>query len=288
MVSVVLHQSNKSWTEAFGTPAKPGRLSLQKTRRSTASRRSASPVSREAEPGRCEGHHEGPLRPRGDGRKRKRAHRPCSDAESAGRQAGADRRRHRPRGTAAASSLFYVLRLWLLRLDSLTNYSVAPESKLESDLYPWPSWSFFNKRRTKKALDLSPNLSGGVGSNPTGCTLVEGPIGATVARQIPVLKVTRSNRVSVTTGHRRYTTQACRRNTKKEKRQRNQENMRKFKKGAPPTARGGGGKKKTMSRKKLTLKAQAAVEKGREATFMSKLFLATGGALEEKLDLGVL
>merc|ERR1719350_1724940 len=81
---------------------------------------------------------------------------------------------------------------------------------------------------------------------------------------------------------------ACRRNTKKEKRQRNQENMRKFKKGAPPTARGGGGKKKTMSRKKLTLKAQAAVEKGREATFMSKLFLATGGALEEKLDLGVL
>ena len=112
------------------------------------------------------------------------------------------------------------------------------------------------------------------------------PIGATVARQIPVLKVTRSNRVSVSA--RRYNTQACRRNTKKEKRQRNQENMRKFKKGAPPTARGGGGKKKTMSRKKLTLKAQAAVEKGREATFMSKLFLATGGALEEKLDLGVL
>ena len=112
-------------------------------------------------------------------------------------------------------------------------------------------------------------------------------IGATVARQIPVLKVTRSNRVSVSA--RRYATpQACRRNTKKEKRQRNQENMRKFKKGAPPTARGGGGKKKTMSRKKLTLKAQAAVEKGREATFMSKLFLATGGALEEKLDLGVL
>ena len=33
-----------------------------------------------------------------------------------------------------------------------------------------------------------------------------------------------------------------------------------------------------MSRKKLTLKAQAAVEKGREATFMS-LDLATGGAL---------
>ena len=115
------------------------------------------------------------------------------------------------------------------------------------------------------------------------------PIGATVARQIPVLKVTCSNHVSVTTGRRRYIhTQACRRNTKKEKRQRNQENMRKFKKGAPPTARGGGGKKKTMSRKKLTLKAQAAVEKGREATFMSKLFLATGGALEEKLDLGVL
>ena len=35
-----------------------------------------------------------------------------------------------------------VLRTWLLRLDSLTSYSVAPESKLESDLYPWPSWSF--------------------------------------------------------------------------------------------------------------------------------------------------
>ena len=152
-------------------------------------------------------------------------------------------------------------------------------------MYPWPSWSLV-ERRAKKALDLSPNLSGGVGSNPTGCILVEGPIGATVARQIPVLKVTRSNRVSVSA--RRYNAQACRRNTKKEKRQRNQENMRKFKKGAPPTARGGGGKKKTMSRKKLTLKAQAAVEKGREATFMSKLFLATGGALEEKLDLGVL
>ena len=81
-----------------------------------------------------EGHHEGPLRPRGDGRKRKRAHRPCSDAESAGRQAGADGRRHRPRGTAAASSLFHVLRHWLLRLDSPTNYPVAPESKLESEL----------------------------------------------------------------------------------------------------------------------------------------------------------
>ena len=81
-----------------------------------------------------EGHHEGPLRPRGDGRKRKRAHRPCSDAESAGRQAGADRRRHRPRGTAAASSLFHVLRPWLLRPKSPTNYSVAPESKVESEL----------------------------------------------------------------------------------------------------------------------------------------------------------
>ena len=64
--------------------------------------------------------------------------------------------------------------------------------------------------------------------------------------------------------------------------------MRKFKKGAPPTARGGGGKKKTMSRKKLTLKAQAQKEKGRESIFMSKLFLATGGVLTEKLDLGVL
>merc|ERR1711924_556322 len=65
-------------------------------------------------------------------------------------------------------------------------------------LYPWPSWSFFNKRRANKALDLSPNLSGGVGSNPTGCKLIERPIGATVARQIPVLKVTCSNHVSVT------------------------------------------------------------------------------------------
>jgi len=53
-------------------------------------------------------------------------------------------------------------------------------------------------------------------------------------------------------------------------------------------ARGGGGKKKSLSRKKLTLKAQAAKEKGREDVFVSKLFLATGGALTEKLDLGVL
>merc|ERR1719282_315581 len=84
------------------------------------------------------------------------------------------------------------------------------------------------------------------------------------------------------------TLEACRRNTKKEKRQRNQENMRKFKRGPAPTARGGGGKKKSLSRKKLTLKAQAAKEKGREDIFVSKLFVATGGALTEKLDLGVL
>tara|TARA_B100000475_G_C14710376_1_gene193028 strand:+ start:72 stop:434 length:363 start_codon:yes stop_codon:yes gene_type:complete len=82
--------------------------------------------------------------------------------------------------------------------------------------------------------------------------------------------------------------EACRRNTKKEKRQRNQENMRKFKRGAAPAQRGAGGKKKSLSRKKLTLKAQAAKEKGREATFMSKLFLATGGVQQETLDLGVL
>ena len=63
--------------------------------------------------------------------------------------------------------------------------------------------------------------------------------------------------------------------------------MRKFKKGAPVKA-ARGGKKKAVSRKKLTLKAQAAKEKGREATFVSKLFLATGGPSEEKLDLGVL
>jgi len=31
-----------------------------------------------------------------------------------------------------------------------------------------------------------------------------------------------------------------------------------------------------------------AKEKGREATFMSKLFLATGGVQQETLDLGVL
>mmetsp|Transcript_2127 Transcript_2127/g.7045 ORF Transcript_2127/g.7045 Transcript_2127/m.7045 type:complete len:149 (-) Transcript_2127:157-603(-) len=110
--------------------------------------------------------------------------------------------------------------------------------------------------------------------------------------------------------------EACRRNTKKEKRQRNQvrisvletldarapqpsnplqtflpasqENMRKFKRGAAPAQRGAGGKKKSLSRKKLTLKAQSAKEKGREATFMSKLFLATGGVQQETLDLGVL
>jgi len=64
--------------------------------------------------------------------------------------------------------------------------------------------------------------------------------------------------------------------------------MRKYQKGAAPQARGGGGKKKSLSRKKLTLKAQAGVEKGRESIFMSKLFLATGGASEEKMDLGVL
>ena len=36
---------------------------------------------------------------------------------------------------------------------------------LSAHLYPWPSWS--------KALDLSPNLFGGVGSNPTGCNLTD-------------------------------------------------------------------------------------------------------------------
>lgn len=80
---------------------------------------------------------------------------------------------------------------------------------------------------------------------------------------------------------------ACRRNTKKEKRQRNHENMRKFKRGNAPVARGGGGKKKTLSRKKLTLKAQASKEKERESAFMARLFVATGPAEEKKLDLGV-
>ena len=85
-----------------------------------------------------------------------------------------------------------------------------------------------------------------------------------------------SSLVAQTTSDSLVALEACRRNTKKEKRQRNQENMRKFKRGAAPAQRGAGGKKKSLSRKKLTLKAQAAKEKGREATFMSKLFLATG------------
>ena len=47
---------------------------------------------------------------------------------------------------------------------SLRAWVRTPPSSLEvhaARSYPWPSWS--------KALDLSPNLSGGVGSNPTGC-----------------------------------------------------------------------------------------------------------------------
>ena len=48
------------------------------------------------------------------------------------------------------------------------------------------------------------------------------------------------------------------------------------------------GKKKTMSRKKLTLKAQANKEKEREVIFTSRLFVATGGLEERKFDLGVL
>ena len=47
---------------------------------------------------------------------------------------------------------------------SLRAWVRTPPSSLEfnsAHLYPWPSWS--------KALDLSPNLFGGVGSNPTGC-----------------------------------------------------------------------------------------------------------------------
>ncbi|KAJ8599294.1 hypothetical protein CTAYLR_006796 [Chrysophaeum taylorii] len=81
--------------------------------------------------------------------------------------------------------------------------------------------------------------------------------------------------------------EACRRNTKKEKRQRNLENMRKFKQrpNGPPFGRG---KKKALSRKKQTLKAQAAKEKEREAIFMSRLFQVTDGPDKTKLDLGVL
>ena len=161
VVSVVLQQSLQGWREAFDDAAKPGRK-----KRECEVAVGKERVRGTAEPGAArqllpEGHHEGPLRPRGDGRKRKRAHRPCSDAESAGRQAGADRRRHRPRGTAAASSLFYVLHICLLRLDSLTSYSVAPESKLESEL----------KRARQRRLAMPPGkftcIRGRVGLSST-------------------------------------------------------------------------------------------------------------------------
>eukprot|EP00630_Chrysocystis_fragilis_P002005 CAMPEP_0197394144 /NCGR_PEP_ID=MMETSP1165-20131217/4716_1 /TAXON_ID=284809 /ORGANISM="Chrysocystis fragilis, Strain CCMP3189" /LENGTH=121 /DNA_ID=CAMNT_0042919829 /DNA_START=143 /DNA_END=508 /DNA_ORIENTATION=+ len=79
---------------------------------------------------------------------------------------------------------------------------------------------------------------------------------------------------------------ACRRNTKKEKRQRNLENMRKFKRAPGPVTLGRA--KKVLSRKKMTLKAQAAKEKEREAAFMARLFVATGPMEETKLDLGIL
>ena len=95
--------------------------------------------------------------------------------------------------------------------------------------------------------------------------------------------------------------EACRRNTKKEKRQRNQvrisvletldarapqpsnplqtflpasqENMRKFKRGAAPAQRGAGGKKKSLSRKKLTLKAQACATQRPAAVTTFERFL---------------
>ena len=95
------------------------------------------------------------------------------------------------------------------------------------------------------------------------------PIGATVARQIPVLKVTRSNHVSVI-GLTVPTRAGLPTKHEEGEAPAQPGKHAKVQEGRPPS-RGGGGKKKTMSRKKLTLKAQAAVEKGREATFMSKL-----------------
>lgn len=109
-----------------------------------------------------------------------------------------------------------------------------------------------------------------------------------VAALVPSTSLPRSLSRRVLSGDRLGPLEACRRNTKKEKRQRNYENMRKFKRGNQPVARGGGGKKKTLSRKKLTLKAQSTKEKERESVFCSKLFMVTGALEERKLDLGVL
>ncbi|KAH8075570.1 RING finger ubiquitin ligase [Aureococcus anophagefferens] len=84
--------------------------------------------------------------------------------------------------------------------------------------------------------------------------------------------------------------EACRRNTKKEKRQRNQENMRKFKRGAAPAQRGAGGKKKSLSRKKLTLKAQRSASMARRWSLAFAVALGaapTGGAYLEGCGLAV-
>ena len=60
----------------------------------------------------------------------------------------------------------------------------------------WPSGLSSCER--PEALVLGTSLRAWVRTPPTSWRLLLRPIGATVARQIPVLKVTRSNRVSVT------------------------------------------------------------------------------------------
>ena len=62
--------------------------------------------------------------------------------------------------------------------------------------YPWPSWS--------KALDLSPNLFGGVGSNPTGCTLYN-RVAQWIAHQTSNLGVAGSSPAVVTVRDRVHT-----------------------------------------------------------------------------------
>ena len=80
-------------------------------------------------------------------------------------------------GTTRGTGLGTSLRAWVRTPPSSLEFHAARS-------YPWPSWS--------KALDLSLNLSGDVGSNPTGCTHLTDD---GFAIQIPVLRV---NRVSDT------------------------------------------------------------------------------------------
>lgn len=121
-----------------------------------------------------------------------------------------------------------------------------------------------------------------------GCVLLIASLTCFASALIPFSSLPRSLSTTHVSRDSLTSLDACRRNTKKEKRQRNYENMRKFKRGNAPVARGGGGKKKTLSRKKLTLKAQAAKEKERESAFTARLFVVTGAMEEKKLDLGVL